>query len=459
MKYITTLFAFFAILTVQAQTIPNGSFENWTTNSYPVLDDYTTQIGITRFIFDSATVRRSSDSFSGDYSVLLETLSEGEDTIPGVFIASDFDEGNGIAYSQQPDSLIGYYKCDLQVDDTAGITIFFTNAGTPVSIEEVVFSNSQSSWTRFAIRLRYFNTPDSVNIFASSSRGEVVSPGSWLMLDSLHFVGTGITQQLPNNSFENWTDKTYDTPDSWQSINGLSSFYDETSVSQSTDSYSGTYALSVQTVDILDTAIGFLTNGILDLLADSIVGGIPYTDTRDTLVGYYQYTPTGTDTAAVGLYFFNNGAILDSAGVEFDALQSSYTAFEIPFSLSQAPDTLLINIVSSLEGPNKGVGSTLLIDSLIMKSIITSLDKNVLGLKDLSIYPNPTSEFLNLEFEALLKPFTLDIIDAVGRVYENKNIASGTQQVSVNISALRSGTYFVRLRSENELTHRSFIKL
>src|SRR5690606_34306053 len=121
-----------------------------------------------------------------------------------------------------PDSLVGYYKCNVHAGDTAGILVMYSFMGIPVHFSQFGFTGSQTTWTRFSFPVKSQSfTPDSISIGAASSNALRNSgiPGSWLMLDSLHFVGSGITQQLPNLDFENWTTISYEDPDDWSTFN------------------------------------------------------------------------------------------------------------------------------------------------------------------------------------------------------------------------------------------------
>lgn len=72
----------------------------------------------------------------------------------------------------------------------------------------------------------------------------------------------------------------------------------------------------------------------------------------------------------------------------------------------------------------------------------------------ISIYPNPASERINLEFSNFI-PNQLFIFDSKGRqVLENNQ-----PQFSINISSLQNGTYFIKMQSkEGEVLVKNFIK-
>ncbi len=457
MRKVFTFLFLTTYLGVYAQTtIPNGDFENWTSQSYENLDDYFTDVSRNASISDTVSTTRSTDRFSGNYSVRLETReSIYGDTLLGFFTSGDF-ENNGFPYTQSPDSIVGYYKSDVKTGDTAIMILRFSSLGNVFHTEVNTFTGSQSNWTRFAFPIRLSSTPDSMFIGAASSNAinEVgVTFGSWIMLDSLHLVGSGITQQLPNPSFENWSTTTFETPDSWTTTNGASSAQNVYAATKSADSKVGSYALRLETIEVFDDTIGLISNGTFG--RDSIVGGIPFNAMADTLVGYYKYTPNGTDTAAMGLTFSKNQLELARIFETFTST-STYTQFKIPFSLLQAPDTLRIDLVASAR--ENVLGSVLFIDDLRLNSIINSLDKELTELRDLKLYPNPSTEYLSISFQSLKTNIELEIVDAIGRVYQSDTATVGQSSVKIATSSLPFGIYYVRFKVGNNILHKSFIK-
>lgn len=73
---------------------------------------------------------------------------------------------------------------------------------------------------------------------------------------------------------------------------------------------------------------------------------------------------------------------------------------------------------------------------------------------NLNIYPNPTSDVLNVSFDAQAKEYTISILDIQGRevathAYSN---LSGQQTITLPVDALVSGNYLVKIASENGST-------
>lgn len=63
-----------------------------------------------------------------------------------------------------------------------------------------------------------------------------------------------------------------------------------------------------------------------------------------------------------------------------------------------------------------------------------------------NLFPNPASDVLNVQFPTTLGPIQLDMIDAQGKYVYSATLNAGD---NINVAALRSGIYFVRLKSAN----------
>lgn len=66
---------------------------------------------------------------------------------------------------------------------------------------------------------------------------------------------------------------------------------------------------------------------------------------------------------------------------------------------------------------------------------------------DFLLYPNPVNDLVNIEFERLVDSF--DIIDNMGQVIET--IFPTSNFLSLDISNLEAGMYFVKIKKENEI--------
>ena len=65
------------------------------------------------------------------------------------------------------------------------------------------------------------------------------------------------------------------------------------------------------------------------------------------------------------------------------------------------------------------------------------------GIK--SVFPNPSSDKVTIQFEDLNQTATLEVYDMLGKRFKSLQL-SGVTQTSFSVSDLKPGTYFLRLK-------------
>ncbi|NBL64404.1 S8 family serine peptidase [Flavobacterium sp. NST-5] len=73
----------------------------------------------------------------------------------------------------------------------------------------------------------------------------------------------------------------------------------------------------------------------------------------------------------------------------------------------------------------------------------------------ISIYPNPANDILNLAFNDNIQITNLTVLDITGKVI---NANFDLNDKSINVSALQSGVYFLRIATENSVVTKKFVK-
>ncbi len=469
MKKLLLSFSILFIFNLSFGQIINGDFEDWSSTSW-LNPDSATRSSLSEVLGQgaAANVTRSTDKQHGTYSIKLENVAlNNGDTAFGYFIYGDIQEGpqSGIPFTQKPDSVHGYYKSGLMAGDTGMVIVMFWQNDTVRSEDFYSFVGSQAVWTQFDMELNIStSTVDSVTFAAVSANpfnGSTPHPGSWLMLDNIWFGGSGVTQNIPNHSFENWSNLSVETPDSWFNYNiDLRASINDVHVEKATPAYKGSFAAKLTSFWVDSNRTISITNAdYRNNNSNNPNGGSAFSNQVDTICGWYKYTPMGTDTASVGLGFSKNDTIFDWQGTWLLSA-ASYTYFEIPFNLSKAPDTVIIQISSSSNnyiGGTSGVGSVLIIDELQFKSAplntgINNVSKNRFGT---FLYPNPACDFIKVEYELSGNPANVRfaVYDVAGReVFASfyTNPASGKNTILLNTSSFASGIYSYKLISGNE---------
>ncbi len=439
MRIITTTMFLLLGIAAMAQ-LPNSGFENWTTHTiYEEPDPWDNGNQDN----DSVVVTKSTDAYSGNYSIHLRTVLEASgDTAFGYITQGDPGGGPaGFACAAAPDSIVGYYKCDVKANDTALVMCVPKFNGTPTGQALVKITGVQSTWKRFAMRIAYgVQISDSLIIAAASSNAflQVMTPGSWLMLDSLHLKkGNSLSCAIPGHSFENWTPLTYSDPDNWGSLNNFFAAWGiggDTIVSRTTDANSGSYAVELkQTVYGPDTAYAFVSLGGWDFNTNIPVG-IPFTLQYAYLNGYYKFTSAGTDSAVVQFDASNNATSLGTDQMQLPNA-ASYTGFSLPLTYSSAPDTVRVLLWA---------GST---DGNIAKFDDVQLSAWPVFIEDnlqlpVKVYPNPAADFITVEG---LNSGTVVLYDINGRIALS---AAHQFNQSIDVSSLAAGVYVIEVRNE-----------
>lgn len=434
-------------ITTYGQSIVNGAFESWTSTPY---DEPNGWFGSNNESLRSGGVITSSKvTGQSGQAIMLETKVVGGDTVFGFFASTQGDPTTGqggFPYSQKPDSIKGYYKYDIKSGDSALLLVVFKKLGNVIGLNLIKITGTQSSFTAFSYPVTSLLAPDTVIIAAASSNAidEVgVQPGSTITFDELSFVGTGTLPAIPNGNFDSWTAKSLDLLDNWD--------MGWEGGSRTTDKYKGDYAVLLETLDGGDEGVfsGNLTYGDPN---DFSQGGMPFTTATDTLVFYYKYIPSGTDTANAWVSLKKNGVNVGGNFINLFAA-STYTRVEVPFNASQTPDSISINFQSSnwpYEPAN--AGSKLYIDEVQLKSnpINTGI-RNIIAGREVLVFPNPSQGVTNFSFTATgAYTCTFTVTDVLGRVVSVKelNITEGQNTVTENLSQLAEGVYYYSIIAE-----------
>ncbi len=213
-KILTLLIAVSVFSISNAQTISNGGFENWTNDS---IDGWDCSNADMSFFGMTNISTVDTDAPEGSKALMAESKAPAFFTMSGIvcngiYEAPNPSNGNietikGAPFTDQPDNLYLWYKCEPMTDDSALIKISFFKDGAEIASGSSVEKNTVSDWTLLNIPITWQQqtAPDTMLILLKSSYGTTDSnggavAGSKLYADGLSFTEpTSINHEKENN--------------------------------------------------------------------------------------------------------------------------------------------------------------------------------------------------------------------------------------------------------------------
>ena len=105
--------------------------------------------------------------------------------------------------------------------------------------------------------------------------------------------------------------------------------------------------------------------------------------------------------------------------------------------------TLGETLVSSF---TSGDGSLILTYGFQQKLIITAIEENIDDAVEVTVYPNPTSEVVNISFGKVIdKEILVYLLDAQGKLVKTDRIETSAVTKTLNMQDLPAGIYYIRL--------------
>lgn len=301
-----------------------------------------------------------------------------------------------------------------------------------------------------------------------------------LILSALSLIFTmKVNAQIINPGFETWTNDmlvpSAMNPNSgndtygWWDFNYFNSSLvgsSPISVTRCSDTVrTGNYSVRLQTKVYTPTSwniykswgipfIGHEYNDTLGILFDGKVNvsnqtykpGIPCTQSLTQYNFYYQYKPTGNDTAECRVALLSAGSLV--AGGRFKthvATGSSgwqQAVINFTYVSGATPDTLLILYSSSSLDRAPKAGSVLWIDDVSVSSP-TEVKEMLEEENTMTIFPNPSTGVFSIN-HLYNKPQSIEIFNLLGeKIYSTTN--NSRASIDIDISHSPKGIYFVEM--------------
>ena len=91
-------------------------------------------------------------------------------------------------------------------------------------------------------------------------------------------------------------------------------------------------------------------------------------------------------------------------------------------------------------------GSIILTHGFQQKLIITTVEESLEDLVQVTIYPNPTSEMINIRFQSATdKEILVSLLDAQGKLVKTDRIDVAVLDKTINMQDVPAGLYYLRL--------------
>lgn len=256
-----------------------------------------------------------------------------------------------------------------------------------------------------------------------------------------------VIAQVPNGSFENWTDGK---PDGWGTPNEPGVI---TPITRVSPGQVGSYAARGEILQF--PGVPFLAPAAMGAGPEG--EGFAVTIRYAKLTGYYKFSSNGGDKfmIAIGLKKGEN----DSVGYGAVYLQpaSVFTRFECPITYlsGETPDTCLlaITIIGPTNGADYHKGSSYEVDALEVSEGASAVEESTPDFS-LHVYPNPMTESGNIVYSIPLElngiPVSVSLFDALGRevtqVLRNEVQVTGLHSISTSAIGLPIGAYRCEIR-------------
>lgn len=402
MRYSLFIFSLLLSYPSFSQNIPNGDFESWEIRDHYRLDWWYSP---------ARNVQRINQAADGRFGLKLSNTTNDSLGASG-FVQnvnpSNLNEFNGFPYDDGPLSLVFWNKHNLALGDTAQIlAVFKDDRKTVGTVDFKFFGDSEEEYLKYTVPIQWTapSTPDSVWIYLTSCISDSVNGEGFVIFDDIYFDFAGSrTTEIPNSSFENWTNIGVEFPSDWRSVNLLiydtySSFFEGQSVFRITElrAYEGGSSLMIKNYNhfgSLASGYSFVgtTNEHFQGQSFNIDRSYQY------LEGYYKYLSKSSDSGRILFQSWSDDERTSYNNYFFQPTEK-WTYFAFPLSYTQTdltPNKASLTAWSSDILPTH-LNSEMYLDNLklVTKPNTTASSQSELP-QQINLYPNPCKYYLQV---------------------------------------------------------------
>lgn len=275
--------------------------------------------------------------------------------------------------------------------------------------------------------------------------------------------------QIPNNGFENWTSMgSYSDPDNWDQLNSMTSSMSVYTCTKGTPGNPGASYLKLVTKNVSGMGMmpGVAVSGVIDMVTFKPKSGFAYTQRPLSLTGSWQYMPAGSDQGFIGVYLTKWNTSMNMRDTIAMVVQNqssmlmSWTNFTINLNYMSAatPDSAIIILSASGSAPVNN--SSMYIDNLAFSGVATGINESTNNLAKLSVFPNPSSEKVILNYTVKsTENIVIRITDITGKVVKElkPNAVIGNNKQELNTNNFSRGIYTITIQADNSLSSQKLI--
>jgi hypothetical protein len=282
---------------------------------------------------------------------------------------------------------------------------------------------------------------------------------------------TAFAQTIPNAGFETWATMTsYSNPAGWGTMNNTTALASVYTATKGTPGTVGASYLKL-TSKTVGTAVvnGIAVSGVLDSMTMQPISGFAFNLRPASFGGKWQHMIMGSSQGSVNVKLtrwdlnLNQRITVATANTTLSGMAMSWATFTKTFTYADGgyPDTCIIVLKAS--GANPTNSDYLWVDNLAFTGSVaattTGVEENK-NINNLTLYPNPASENVTIEFNSLVSTSVkLELLDVTGKLMKSVNATNviGNYKYSMNTTDLAKGIYFLKVSSDKSVETKKVI--
>ncbi len=194
--------------------------------------------------------------------------------------------------------------------------------------------------------------------------------------------------------------------------------------------------------------------------------GFAYNMRSANFIGKWQHMIYGTSQGSILVTLtrwdtgMNMRMPVASGSVTLSGMAMSWTNFTIPLTYTDGnnPDSCIIVLKAS--GANPTNLDYLWVDNLAFSGVVTGIKNQESVLSDVSIFPNPSSETINVNVDLKSEQkIMIELIDFTGKIILTKDLGSllGKSKQTIHVNGIAKGTYMIKIVSDKATETRKVI--